>query len=90
MAIVRTRREFLLGRDRGAGPPRARIGTACLDRQGIVCQACRDACDPRAIRFLPVGGGVTTPVIDDERCTGCAECLAVCPAQAITLEGSTA
>jgi ferredoxin-type protein NapF len=86
---VRTRREFLLGR---AAVPKgmAAIGAACLDRQGIVCQACRDACLPRAIRFLPLAGGVSTPVVDESRCTGCAECVPVCPANAITLEGIAA
>jgi ferredoxin-type protein NapF len=86
---ARSRRQFLFGRP---PPPRplARIGEACLDRQGIVCQACRDACLPRAIAFLPVAGGVSTPVVDESRCTGCAECLAVCPSNAILLEGAPA
>lgn len=90
MALVRTRREFLLGRDRRGETQRARIGAGCLDRQGIVCQACRDACLPRAVRFLPLAGGTATPVVDDDRCTGCGECRAVCPAHAITLEGTAA
>ena len=89
MSIVRTRREFLLGRETRV-QPHARIGTACLDRRGIVCQACRDTCQPRAIRFLPLPGGASTPVVDDARCNGCGECVATCPAQAILLEGSTA
>lgn len=86
---MRTRREFLLGR---APRPRgvARIAESCLDRQGIVCQACRDACEPRAVRFLPLAGGVSSPVVDEARCTGCGECLAVCPSNAISLEGTPA
>ena len=86
---VRTRREFLLGR--AARPrPVASIGESCLDRRGIVCQACRDACLPRAIAFLPLAGGVSTPVVNESRCTACGDCLAVCPSNAITLEGAPA
>jgi ferredoxin-type protein NapF len=65
----------------------ARVADACLDRQGIVCQACRDACQPRAIAFLPLPGGAATPVVHESSCTDCGECLSVCPANAITLEG---
>jgi ferredoxin-type protein NapF len=85
---LRSRREFLLGRSPRAHAL-ARIGTACLDRQGIVCQACRDTCLTRAVRFLPLAGGISTPVVDESRCTGCGECLSVCPTHAITLEGIT-
>jgi ferredoxin-type protein NapF len=92
MAITRSRREFLLGRAGRAAPAsaRARMTEACLDRQGIVCQACRDTCAPGAIRFLPLAGGASTPIVDDARCTGCRECLAVCPANAITFEANAA
>ena len=85
---MRSRREFLLGRSPTAHGV-ARIGKACLDRQGIVCQACRDACPTFAVGFLPLAGGISTPVVDESRCTGCGECLSVCPVHAITLEGIT-
>jgi len=86
---VRTRREFLLGRAAHARPVAA-IGDACLDRQGIVCQACRDACLPRAIAFLPLAGGRSTPVVDESRCTACGECVSICPSNAVTIQGAPA
>lgn len=83
---LRSRREFLLGRAPRPAAPQAIIGTGCLEGGGIVCQACRDACLPLAVRFLPAPGGASHPVIDASRCTGCGECIEVCPAGAITLE----
>ena len=57
----------------------------CLARRGVVCETCRDVCAAGAIRFRPALGRVATPEIDLARCTGCAECAAVCPAAAIGL-----
>ena len=87
---IQTRRQFLMGRPAPAARPLARIGEGCLEPGGIVCQACRDACLPRAVRFLPLAGGTSTPAIDAARCTGCGDCVAVCPASAIILEGTAA
>lgn len=81
-----SRRDFLLGRTPRPARPLARIGEGCLEEGGIVCQACRDACLPRAVRFLPQAAGISRPVIDASRCTGCGDCATVCPANAITLE----
>lgn len=85
MDAVRTRREFLLGRV-AASRPVAVVLEGCLERRGIVCQACRDACGEGAMRITPVAVGLSMPVIDASRCTGCGECLAVCPASALALE----
>ncbi len=85
MDAVRTRREFLLGRV-AASHPVAVVLEGCLERRGIVCQACRDACGEGAVRIAPVAVGVCLPVIDALRCTGCGECLAVCPASALVIE----
>lgn len=81
-----SRRDFLLGRAPRPARPLARIAAGCLAEEGIVCQSCRDACLPRAVRFLPFGRGVARPVIDAPRCTGCGDCTGVCPGRAITLE----
>jgi ferredoxin-type protein NapF len=75
------RRRFLLGRGAAAI---AEVGEACLERRGIVCRACGDACDRGAIAFLPVGGGAR-PLVDAGRCDACAQCVPVCPASAITV-----
>ncbi|SDU28354.1 ferredoxin-type protein NapF [Halopseudomonas salegens] len=65
---------------------RAQINTACLVNQGIHCQSCDDACEPRAIRFRPRLGQPPSPELDTTACTGCGACLASCPADAISLE----
>lgn len=83
----RSRRAFLLGRA-PAAPPVARIGPACLARHGIVCRSCGDACAAGAIAFA--AGRVPAPAIAAARCTGCAACLPLCPAAAISLEAADA
>lgn len=62
---------------------RAQIKPSCLSSNGIVCRACGDVCDTRAIQFQLQTGGRATPNIDLTLCNGCGECLAVCPVQAV-------
>jgi len=62
-----------------------RITTQCLSLQGIVCRSCSDACESVAIRFRLKINGRSMPVVDNERCNGCGECLAVCPNQSISV-----
>lgn len=74
----------------GAPPPAApavvaTIGETCLARRGIVCRSCGDACPERAIRFPPLLGRAALPVLSLEACTGCGDCLPVCPVAAIAL-----
>ena len=57
----------------------AEVGDNCLTRTGIVCQNCKDACDPRAIRFHFRAGAIARPEIDSASCTGCGACIAPCP-----------
>ncbi|MGL4448865.1 ferredoxin-type protein NapF [Shewanella sp.] len=68
---------------------KATILDTCLTYQGICCQSCKDACEPRAIRFTPSIGQVPSPKIDVELCTGCGACVAPCPSQAILLNAET-
>lgn len=63
----------------------ARIGDACVEPKGVACRRCSEACEPDAIRFRPLGGNRSGVRLDDERCTGCGECRAVCPVGAIDL-----
>jgi len=53
------------------------------EEQCILCLACIGACAHEAIRR-----GETAVAIDGQRCTGCAECLAVCPTGAIGIDWS--
>ncbi|WP_284155361.1 4Fe-4S dicluster domain-containing protein [Sulfuricystis multivorans] len=94
-----TRREFLRGRfgaskgnsqtgsaEAGGETMLAAIGPTCIAYlQNVVCRSCGDACDAQAIRFSPRLGGAALPLVIAERCTGCGDCLPVCPAGAITL-----
>jgi ferredoxin-type protein NapF len=64
----------------------ARIGTACLPRQGVLCRSCEDRCETGAIRFTPRQGRPAKPEITESRCTGCGECVASCPAYAISMQ----
>jgi ferredoxin-type protein NapF len=87
------RRAFLLGRRspsaapsvRPTGPQTAWMGEDCLARQGVICRSCGDHCEAGAITFAPRPGAVALPVILFERCTGCGECAADCPTQAIAM-----
>lgn len=63
----------------------ATINDTCLARQGIWCQSCKDACDPRAISFTPAIGKAPQPQIDADICNGCGACVAPCPSHSITL-----
>lgn len=75
-----------LSRDDEAAAPwslRATIGDACLARRQVECRVCGEQCGESAIRFLPQAGGIATPALDRERCTGCGACVAPCPVQTI-------
>ncbi len=64
---------------------RANITDRCLSLNGIVCRSCGDACDTEAIRFQLQTRGRALPLLDQERCNGCGECLSVCPNDSISL-----
>jgi ferredoxin-type protein NapF len=86
--LDRHRRAFLSGRPASApagdGARFAVVLSTCLALRSIACMSCRDACAADAVRFRLVRGGAH-PSIDAARCTGCGECVAVCPAAAIEL-----
>jgi len=67
----------------------AEIGATCLSLQRITCRACADSCEPRAIRFRPVGSGRDIPLIDESTCTGCGACSSVCPVGAVRFHQTT-
>ncbi|MDH5409928.1 MAG: ferredoxin-type protein NapF [Alphaproteobacteria bacterium] len=65
---------------------KARVNTDCLSIAGVTCRVCAEWCDARAVRFQLEVGGRARPEINDGACTGCGECVAVCPVKAITME----
>lgn len=86
-----SRRSFLMPGARRvtpSGEPAPRVAqwdAHCLAAQRIECRLCGDGCDAGAIRFPPRLGGVAVPVIDAGRCTGCGDCLPLCPTGALRL-----
>jgi ferredoxin-type protein NapF len=69
-----------------------RISDSCLSVTGVVCRACGDHCDEGAIKFTLLTLGRSLPEISSRSCTGCGQCIPVCPSNAIsiheTIEGS--
>jgi len=87
-----SRRDFLAARLRRPPPTDsgdlAVIADSCLARRHIHCQSCGDVCPEAAIRFRPRLGGPPLPDVRPESCTGCGDCLPVCPTGAISIPGS--
>ena len=57
----------------------------CLPFRDVHCESCRDACGACAISFTPRIGGPATPLIASSACTGCGECVGLCPVQAVKI-----
>jgi ferredoxin-type protein NapF len=66
------------------------VGKSCLSNQGVLCRTCGEACEPHAIRFDLRSGGMAQPQVDASTCTGCGECIASCPTQALTMQNRPA
>ncbi|MEH6472012.1 MAG: ferredoxin-type protein NapF [Halopseudomonas sp.] len=65
---------------------KAVISDRCITHKKVVCRSCVEQCDPEAISLLPQLGGVGTPTINLDSCTGCGACIATCPTQAISVQ----
>lgn len=68
---------------------RVEIGDKCLAYRNVECRVCGENCDTAAIRFRPVLGGVSSPIVDLDACTGCGVCASICPGQAIRVKAPT-
>ncbi len=64
---------------------KAKIGNSCLTLNKVTCHTCKDECEPEAISFLLKAGGNLSIEVNQNNCTGCGACIAVCPASAITI-----
>ena len=76
-----TRRALLTGH--AESEARIAITHHCLAKRNIHCQSCSDCCPEQAIRFTPRLGGPPLPIVVVSRCTGCGDCIAICPADAL-------
>jgi ferredoxin-type protein NapF len=83
MGIDPSRRRLLTLAAAEPARPGITIGPACFAARGIVCQSCGDHCIAGAIRFRPRLGAAPELLLDDQRCTACGDCVAICPAGAI-------
>ncbi len=97
--IDRAKRAFLIGNsavvDKSGNAEAeasqiARISGRCFAIDRVACQICGDICEPRAIKFFWTSKKVPTPHIQEDACTGCGDCLPVCPPSAITLVSAKA
>ena len=57
----------------------------CLAHKGVECRSCYDPCESRAISMPPKLGGISIPILNADKCTGCGACFSVCPAQSVTM-----
>lgn len=69
-----------------AWPLKVHVTSQCLEARAVACRACESSCGYDAMRFRPQLGGRTALIIDADRCTGCGECLASCPVQALSIQ----
>ena len=76
-------REFL-----GTDPwtVKALVSDRCVNRQGVLCRECGNACGEQAILFVVTARGVLAEV-DEAACTGCGACYRACPKRAIEMRG---
>jgi len=65
---------------------RADIGNQCLAARRIECRVCGEVCDAGAIRFRPTLRGVALPEMNPDTCTGCGQCVPICPTRAIQMK----
>lgn len=61
------------------------IAAHCLAERNVVCRSCGEHCADGAIRFSPRLGAAALPAVLADRCTGCGDCLPVCPVGALQL-----
>ena len=64
---------------------RVRIADHCLAQRQVECRLCGDACDTKALRFVPARGGISQLQVQLDACTGCGDCVAPCPVNAIEM-----
>ncbi len=64
---------------------KALISDQCFSMRAVVCRSCGEVCESNAITFKALIGGNTRVQLSNDQCTGCGECIGICPADAITI-----
>ncbi len=59
---------------------------ACIAWGKGICTRCEDVCKPHALFFV----GMMNPRVLPDRCTLCADCVDICPTNAIVVRADTA
>lgn len=64
----------------------AQVNGKCLSQRGVICRACGEVCEMRAIRFKLAVGGSAMIELNTSACNGCGECVSKCPVAAIEMK----
>lgn len=57
----------------------------CLLQIPEECDRCKSACDYDAIQMSELNSGLVLPIVNRERCVGCAACMHICPEEIICI-----
>jgi len=63
----------------------AEIKDNCLSKIGVICQSCFEVCEHDVIEFSLQVGGIPSIGLETSNCTGCGDCVSVCPKDAIQI-----
>jgi ferredoxin-type protein NapF len=69
-------------------PLHAVIGDSCLNLHSVICDACKDSCATKAIQRVRTSNRVAALAVNTDLCTGCGDCVSVCPNGALSMSGT--
>jgi ferredoxin-type protein NapF len=81
--------DMFTNRDQRPWDYRAFIADTCLNHRDVLCQSCKEICEPRAIIFHYSENRFPVPAITNENCTARGACVSICPVSAISINTET-